>query len=73
MWLEMYVDVQDSVNPCEKNETRAPLRYDKPLKRLTGRYLWQRTGMNILYMPNMNEGYHIRVVAGKYLSGLTEA
>jgi len=73
-WLpEMYVDVIDWLTKCELCGKRAPLRYDEPLKSLTVSHLWQRVGMDISYMPKMEDGYHPLVVARDYLSGWAEA
>jgi len=72
-WPEMYVDVKDWEKTCEECEKRAPVPYDKCLKRQTVSHLWQRVGMDISYMPKMENGYHLPVVAREYLSGWEEA
>jgi len=72
-WPVMYVNVMDWVKTYKQCEKSAPLRYDEPLKRLTVSHLWQRVGMDISYMPKMEDGYHPLVVARKYLSGWAEA
>jgi hypothetical protein len=72
-WPEMYVVVKDWVKTCEQCQKRAPLQYDKPLKSLTVSHVWQRVGMDISYMPKIEDGYHLLVVAWEYLSGWAEA
>jgi hypothetical protein len=72
-WPELYVDVKDLVKMCQQCNKRAPLRYDECLKSRTVGHLWQRVGMDILYMPNTEDEYHLLEVPREFLSGWAEA
>jgi hypothetical protein len=49
------------------------LGYDELVTILTVSHLWLRLGMVISYMPKMEDGYHLLVMAREYLSGSAEA
>jgi hypothetical protein len=65
-WPEMYVDIKDWVKMCNEFEKRAPLPYDQPLNSLTLSYLWQLVGMDIVYMPKVEDWYLLLVIAWEY-------
>ena len=69
----MYVNVNELAKRWEQWDKRVPLRYDKPLKSLTGNCPWQRVGMDISYMPKTEDEYHLLVVAREYYSVWEEA
>jgi len=68
----MSVNFNDRFKTCERCMERAPLRYDEPLKGLTFSPLWQQVVMDTLYMPKIEDGYHLLVVAREYLSAGAE-
>jgi len=72
-WPELYADIKDWVKPRLQCDTWVQLRYDEPLKSLTVGHLWHWVGMDIFYMPRMEDRYHLVVVAREYLSGWWEA
>jgi hypothetical protein len=61
----MFVDSKDWVITYEECEKRAPGRYEEPLKSLTVGHQWQQVVMDISYMPKMEYGYHLVVIACK--------
>jgi hypothetical protein len=65
-WPEMYVDIKDWVKMCNRFEKRAPLPYDQPLNSLTLSFLWQLVGMDIVYMPKVEDWYLQLVIAWEY-------
>lgn len=55
-WPVMYVNIMDWVKTWEQHKKRAPLWYEEPLKSQTISHVWQRVGMDIVYMPIMDNG-----------------
>jgi len=65
----MDVHVDEWVTMYKHCEMRAPLRYDEPQNCVSVSLLCKPLGMDILYIPKMEDGYHPLVVATAFLSG----
>jgi len=72
-WPQLYADITGWVRMCDHWEKTALLWYEEHLKCLTVSHLWQRVGMDISYMPKMEDRYHLLIVATEYLSMCSEA
>ena len=67
----MYADIENWVRTCEECQRRARNRYDEPLHPTWSIIVWQKIGVDIVYMPWTQEGSFI-VFARDDLSGWVE-
>jgi hypothetical protein len=72
-WKGMYSDVSDFVKTCEKCQLRKKKRYDEPLHPTWSTLVWEKVGVDVVYMPVTADGYGFIVFARDDLSGWVEA
>ena len=71
-WKGMYTDVEEWVKTCERCQLRSKLRYEEGLHPTWSVMMWDKIGVDIVYMPRSEEGEFL-VVARDDLSGWVEA
>lgn len=71
-WDNLHAEVKSYVQPCEEYQCRDPSRPEKTLHPTWLAVLWQKVGLDIVYMP-FCKGYRFLVVAGCDSSGWVEA
>jgi transposase InsO family protein len=72
-WKGIYSDVSDFVKTCEKCQLRKKKRYDEPLHPTWSILVWEKVGVDVVYMPVTPDGYGFIVFARDDLSGWVEA
>ena len=70
-WKGMYDDVVKYVKSCEECQRRARIRYEEPLHPTWSTIVWEKIGIDVVYMPN-SAGYRYIVFARDDLSGWVE-
>ena len=68
----MYSNINDWVKTCEECQRRAQIRYEEPLHLTWSTNIWEKIGVNVVYMPRTSEVFFI-VFARDDLSGWVEA
>lgn len=71
-WKGIWGDVVEYVKSCEQCQKRARIRYEEPLHPTFSRTVWERIGVDVVYMPETPEGYKYIVFARDDLSGWSE-
>jgi hypothetical protein len=71
-WKNMYADVEKWVKTCERCQRRARNRYEEPLHPTWSTIVWEKIGVDVVYMPWDPGGGYI-VFARDDLSGWVEA
>ena len=72
-WKGMWEDVADYCKSCEVCQKRSQLRYEEPLHPTFSTYVWQKVGVDVVFMPVTKDGYGFIVFARDDLSGWVEA
>jgi Integrase zinc binding domain/RNase H-like domain found in reverse transcriptase len=70
-WKGMFADVDEWVRSCEECQRRAQIRYEESLHPTWSVSVWDKIGVDIVYMPRSNEGSYL-VLARDDLSGWVE-
>ena len=71
-WDNLHAEVKSYVQSCEECQRRDPSRPEEALHPTWVAVLWQKVGLDVVYMPPC-EGYKFLVVARCDLSGWVEA
>ena len=71
-WDNLHAEVKTYVQSCEECQRRDPSRPEEALHPTWVAVLWQKVGLDVVYMPPC-EGYRFLVVARCDLSGWVEA
>jgi hypothetical protein len=71
-WAGMYEDVAAYVKSCEECQRRARIRYEEPLHPTWSTIVWEKVGVDVVFMPESTEGYKFIVFARDDLSGWVE-
>ena len=71
-WDGCHQDVKTYVRECSRCQFRSSTRLEEPLHPTWTTYLWQKVGLDVVYMPSV-EGKKYLVVARDDLSGWVEA
>lgn len=69
----MYSDVSEFVKTCEKCQLRKKKRYEEPLHPTWSTLVWEKVGVDVVYMPVTADGYGFIVFARDDPSGWVEA
>ena len=72
-WKGMYDDVAKFVQSCEECQRRKRIRYEEPLHPTWSIIVWEKVGIDVVFMPTSVEGYEFIVFARDDLSGWLEA
>jgi hypothetical protein len=72
-WKGMYEDIAKYVQSCEECQRRKRIRYEEPLHPTWSTIVWEKVGIDVVYMPASVEGYEFIVFARDDLSGWVEA
>ena len=72
-WKGMYDDVAKYVQSCEECQRRKRIRYEEPLHPTWSATVWEKVGIDVVFMPTSIEGYEYIVFARDDLSGWVEA
>ena len=72
-WKGMWEDVSDFVKSCDECQRRSNRRYEEPLHPTWSRTVWEKVGVDVVYMPLSEEGFGFLVIARDDLSGWIEA
>ena len=70
-WRGMYSDVVEWVKTCDECQNRAKLRYAEPLHPTWSITVWEKVGLDIIYMPWEGKDGYV-VIARDDLSGYAE-
>ena len=70
-WKGMFADIDDWVKSCEECQKRTQIRYEEGLHPTWSVLVWDKIGVDIVYMPVSNEGSFL-VLARDDLSGWVE-
>src|SRR4030095_9040159 len=71
-WKGMYEDVANYVKTCEECQKRARMRYEEPLHPTFSRTVWEKVGIDVVFMPETPDGYKYAVFARDDLSAWSE-
>ena len=71
-WDNLHVEVKSYVQSYEECQRRDPSRPEEALNRTWVAVLWQKVGLDVVYIP-LYEGYKFLVVAHYNLSGWVKA
>jgi len=71
-WNGLYRNFEKWVKTCEEYHKRSLIRVTEELHPTLANPLWQRVGLDVVYMP-LNEGFSKIVAMREYLSGWMEA
>ena len=71
-WKGMYEDVIKYVKSCEECQSRARNRQQEPLHPTWSITVWEKVGIDIVYMPVTEDGFGFIVFARDDLSGWVE-
>src|SRR5438552_10547659 len=71
-WPGMYEDVDKYVKSCEECKRRARIRYEEPLHPTWSIIVWEKVGVDVVFMPETSDGYKFIVFARDDLSGWVE-
>ena len=71
-WKGLYDDVANYVKFCEECQRRARNRFEEPLHPTWTVTIWEKIGVDIVYMPLSPDGYGFIVFARDDLSGWIE-
>ena len=69
----MYEDIVKYVQSCEECQRRKRIRFEEPLHPTSSTAVWEKVGIDVVYMPASVEGYEFIVFARDDLSGWAEA
>ena len=72
-WQGMWEDVKEFCQTCEECQRRSRIRYEEPLHPTFTTIVWEKIGVDVVYMPISTEGYGFIVFARDDLSGWVEA
>jgi len=67
-WQRLCRDVEKWVKTCEECQKRSPIQVMEELHPTLDNPLWQRVGLDVVYMP-LNDGFSKIVAIREYLSG----
>ena len=70
-WKGIFSDIDEWVKSCEECQKRAQIRYEEGLHPTWSVSVWDKVGVDIVYMPQSNEGSFL-VLARDDLSGWVE-
>ena len=59
----MFDDVANYVKTCEECQKRSRLRYEEPLHPTASRTVWEKIGVDVVFMPETPDGYKYIVFA----------
>ena len=68
----MFDGVANYVKTCEECQKRSRLRYEEPLHPTVSRTVWEKIGVDVVFMPETPDGYKYIVFARDDLSGWSE-
>ena len=68
----MFDDVANYVKTCEECQKRSRLPYEEPLHPTASRTVWEKIGVDVVFMPETPDGYKYIVFARDDLSGWSE-
>ena len=68
----MYLNINDWVKTCEECQHQAQIRYEEPLHPTWSATVWEKIGVDVVYMPRTSEASFI-MFARDDLSGWVEA
>jgi transposase InsO family protein len=71
-WKGMYDDVADYCRTCEECQRRSRVRQEEPLHPTWSMVVFQKVGVDVVYMPESKEGFKYIVFARDDLSGWVE-
>jgi hypothetical protein len=71
-WKGMFDDVSNYVKTCEKCQLRKKNRFEEPLHPTWTTYVWEKIGLDVVYLPVTTDGYGYLVLARDDLSGWVE-
>ena len=71
-WKGMYSDVDEWVKSCEECQRRSKLRYEEPLHPTWSVSVWDKIGVDVVYLPWAPDGNGYAVFARDDLSGWME-
>jgi transposase InsO family protein len=69
----MYEEISNFVKTCEKCQLRKKNRYEEPLHPTWSITVWEKVGVDVVYMPVTADGYGFIVFTRDDLSGWVEA
>ena len=68
----MYHDVVKYVKSCEECQHCSRIRQEEPLHPIWSLTVWEKVGIDVVYMPKMDDGFGFVVFARDDLSGWVE-
>jgi len=68
----MYNDVVKYVKSCEECQRRSRIRQEEPLHPTWSLMVWEKVGIDVVYMPKTDDGFGFIVFARDDLSGWVE-
>ena len=68
----MFEDISNYVKTCERCQVRKKARFEEPLHPTWSTYVWEKIGLDVVYMPVTEDGYGFLVLARDDLSGWVE-
>ena len=71
-WDGMYEDVVTYVKSCDECQRRAWIRYEEPLHPTWSILVWEKVGVDVVFMPESVEGYKYIIFGRDDLSGWVE-
>ena len=71
-WKGMYDDVVKYVKSCEECQSRSWIRQEEPLHPTWSLTVWEKIGIDVVYMPWTEDGFGFIVFARDDLSGWVE-
>ena len=71
-WKGLYDDVAKYIRSCEECQRRARNRFEEPLHPTWTATVWEKVGVDVVYMPPTSNGYGFIVFARDDLSGWVE-
>ena len=71
-WKGMWDDVTEFVKSCDECQRRSSRRYEEPLHPTWSCTVWEKVGVDVVYMPLSEEGFSFLVFARDDLSGWVE-
>jgi hypothetical protein len=71
-WKGMFEDIKEYIKTCERCQMRKKARFEEPLHPTWSTYVWEKLGLDVVYMPTTGDGYRFLVLARDDLSGWVE-
>src|SRR5437773_2874109 len=68
----MYEDVAKYVQTDMECQKHTRIRYEEPLHRMFSHTMWEKIGIDVVFMPETPDGYKYAVFANDDLSGWSE-